>query len=152
MGYDFEFNCYGNSPEEPEFKNLYKSKNATINNKPNSKRRNYKIDEFINQEQVIPINETVDSTNNTEINKQEITMTKIQNTFDKNDSEEQNDISNKEIKDDKNENVIDDEINEDNLQISENKITKSEKNKSIISSSDINKMEVYNSQKTFVEE
>ena len=133
MGYDFEFNCYGNSPEEPEFKNLYKSKNATINNILNSKRRNYKFDEFINQEQVIPINETVDSTNNTEINKQEITMTKIQNTFDKN------------------ENVIDDEKNEDNLRISENK-TKSEKNKSIISSSDINKMEVYNSQKTFVEE
>ena len=152
MGYDFEFNCYGNSPEEPEFKNLYMSKNATINNIINSKRRNYKIDEFINQEQVIPINETVDSTNNTEINKQEITMTNIQNTFDKNDSEEQNDISNKEIKDDKNENVIDDEINDDNLQISENKTTKSEKNKSIISSSDINKMEVYNSQKTFVEE
>ena len=148
MGYNFEFNCYGNSPEEPEFKNLYKTKNA---NKPNSKRRNYKIDEFINQEQVIPINETVDSTNNTEINKQEITMTNIQNTFDKNDSEEQNDISNQEIKDDKNENVIDDEKNEDNLRISENK-TKSEKNKSIISSSDINKMEVYNSQKTFVEE
>ena len=151
MGYNFEFNCYGNSPEEPEFKNLYMSKNATINNMLNSKRRNYKIDEFINQEQVIPINETVDSTNNTEINKQEITMTNIQNTFDKNDSEEQNDISNKEIKDDKNENVIDDEKNEDNLRISENK-TKSEKNKSIISSSDINKMEVYNSQKTFVEE
>ena len=152
MGYNFEFNCYGNSPEEPEFKNLYMSKNATINNIINSKRRNYKIDEFINQEQVIPINETVDSTNNTEINKQEITKTNIQNTFDKNDSEEQNDISNKEIKDDKNENVIDGEINEDNLQISENKTTKSEKNKSIISSSDINKMEVYNSQKTFVEE
>ena len=151
MGYDFEFNCYGNSPEEPEFKNLYMSKNATINNILNSKRRNYKIDEIINQEQVIPINETVDSTNNTEINKQEITMTNIQNTFDKNDSEEQNDISNQEIKDDKNENVIDDEKNEDNLRISENK-TKSEKNKSIISSSDINKMEVYNSQKTLVEE
>ena len=151
MGYNFEFNCYGNSPEEPEFKNLYMSKNATINNIINSKRRNYKIDEFINQEQVIPINETVDSTNNTEINKQEINMTNTQNTFDKNDSEEQNDISNKEIKDDKNGNVIDNEINEDNLRISENK-TKSEKNKSIISSSDINKMEVYNSQKTFVEE
>ena len=151
MGYNFEFNCYGNSPEEPEFKKLYMSKNATINNILNSKRRNYKIDEFINQEQVIPINETVDSTNNTEINKQEITMTNIQNTFDKNDSEEQNDISNQEIKDDKNENVIDDEKNEDNLRISENK-TKSEKNKSIISSSDINKMEVYISQKTFVEE
>ena len=152
MGYNFEFNCYGNSPEEPEFKKLYMSKNATINNIINSKRRNYKIDEFINQEQVIPINETVDSTNNTEINKQEINMTNTQNTFDKNDSEEQNDISNKEIKDDKIENVIDNEINEDNLQISENKTTKSEKNKSIISSSDINKMEVYNSQKTFVEE
>ena len=78
-------------------------------------------------------------------------MANIQNIFYKNDSEEQNDISNKEIKDDKNENVIDDEKNEDNLRISENK-TKSEKNKSIISSSDINKMEVYNSQKTFVEE
>ena len=151
MGYNFEFNCYGNSPEEPEFKKLYMSKNANINNILKTKRKNYKIDEIISQEQVIPINETVVSTNNTEINKQEITMTNIQNTFDKNDSEEQNDISNQEIKDDKNENVIDDEINEDNLRISENK-TKSEKNKSIISSSDINKMEVYNSQKTFVEE